>query len=152
MYGFLPEYHGSHREPLSQGPVIGGLRAGTVGRDANTQGGRGDNPGLTMWNIRSDNRFTQNWVLRVQWKKIDYNEEFFPYLTDGVNGKPVDDLDMGSEFGSELYYLFNWNSVAMISWVRFDPGTGLEQINEALTGRDDVASASRWAMEYIWRF
>lgn len=165
IYGYIPEYHGSRGEYANQGVVTGGLAAGRNIRDQNTQGGRGDNPGLTMWNIRVENKFNDHWVWRSQYRTFSVNEDYYPFLTRGLKKtrtdadgneetyyEPVKDHDLGSEWSNELYYLINWNAIVQLTYVYFEPGAAIAKTNKIWTGKDDAKRAERTAMEFIWRF
>ncbi|MBF0238181.1 MAG: hypothetical protein HQM12_10775 [SAR324 cluster bacterium] len=162
FFGYIPEYHGSRGVFAQQGVVTGGLAGGMDTRDVESQGGRGDNPGLTMQNIRLDVRFDQHWLLKSSLKLLSFNESFYPYLSPGIGGnyqtrgKPVTTLDMGNEINTEISYLVNWNVMVMLAYTQFIPGGGMKELASAYTGVDagsvKLESVSRTAMEFIVKF
>ncbi|MGK5091595.1 hypothetical protein WDW89_06195 [Deltaproteobacteria bacterium TL4] len=160
VYGYLPEYHGSRGVFGKQGVPVGGLGLGRDILDKQSQGGRGDNPGLTLWNLRLDARFTANWFYQMNYRMISFNEPFYPYLTTGfggtavTTGAPVTDTDMGTEWANEITYQVNWNVVIQFSYALFTPGPGIESVSRVYTGDNSFSptSASRTAMEFITKF
>ena len=150
LYGYIPEYHGSRGVFGETGPNTGGLLAGIFAgpRDRTVAAGRGDNPGLTMQNIRFDTRLFENYVYRTQYRNISYNEDFYPFLSNNI----VTERHIGNEWVNELYFLFNWNAIVQLSYTTFIPGKGMAAIAESLTGSTRVRAASRVASEFIWRF
>lgn len=152
LYGYVPEYFGSHRAFGGTGVTTGGAWFMANPQDRVALGGRGDNPGMTLLNLRFDNRFSEKWVYRLQYRTLEYNEDFYPYLTTGLNNEPVSEHKMGAEWGNELYYLLNWNAIITFAYTQFSPGPAIEKINEVYTGKKDTAVARRTAMEYIIRF
>lgn len=119
LYGVIPEYYGSHGKLGESGIPTGGLQGGNPQGGAHLAGGRGDNPGLTLWNINLGNRFHENWVYQTQYRWISYNQRFFPYLTEGDRGHSLSPLHIGSEWINEVYYILNWNTLIQLAYTQF---------------------------------
>ena len=153
LYGYLPELYGSMGGSQNSGGVAtGGLTNGSVG-------GRGDNPGMTMFGggITIEPKEFISYRTNFMWFEV--NEDFAVNST--APPAAVGGLDLSTEVKSGTLGQ-QWSNSLRISLSRnvhifgnatfFWPDEVIEDVTEDVYGKkaDDVAQ--RYAVALIWRF
>ena len=145
LYGYIPELYGSMGGTQQGGVATGGLVNGSIG-------GRGDNPGMTMYGggITIEPKEFISYRTNFMW--FEWNEDFaaFSPLT-GTNVQ-VDSGTAGQQWSNSLRISLNKNVHIFGNATLFWPGDAIEDVTEDVYGKkaDDVAQ--RYAVALIWRF
>jgi hypothetical protein len=156
LYGYLPELYGSMGGSQSSGGVAtGGLTNGSVG-------GRGDNPGMTMFGggITIEPKEFISYRTNFMWFEV--NEDFAvnstsppnnPALPPGFDpNTKVDSGTLGQQWSNSLRISLSKNVHIFGNATFFWPDEVIEDVTEDVYGKkaDDVAQ--RYAVALIWRF
>jgi hypothetical protein len=150
LYGYLPELYGSMGGTQATGGVAtGGLANGS-------QGGRGDNPGMTMigGGITIEPKEYISYRTNFMW--IEWNEDFAvnstaPLVLGGTNTE-VKSGTAGQQWSNSLRVSLSKNVHIFGNATLFWPGEAVKDLTEDVYGEkaDDVAQ--RYAVALIWRF
>jgi hypothetical protein len=151
LYGYLPELYGSMGGSQQGGVATGGLANGSVG-------GRGDNPGMTMYGggITIEPREYISYRTNFMW--IEWNEDFTaasPTLNPtpaGPQQVKIDSGTAGQQWSNTLRVSLSKNVHFFGNATLFWPGDTIKDVTEDVYGKkaDDVAQ--RYAVALIWRF
>ncbi|MEE9122063.1 MAG: hypothetical protein V3U56_12390 [Syntrophobacteria bacterium] len=145
LYGYLPELYGSMGGTQNQGGVsTGGLANGS-------QGGRGDNPGMTMigGGITIEPREYISYRTNFMW--IEWNEDFQLNTFNGAGNQQVDSGTAGQQWSNSLRVSLSRNVHIFGNATLFWPGDAVKDVTEIYGNKsDDVAQ--RYAVALIWRF
>jgi hypothetical protein len=146
LYGYIPELYGSMGGTQQTGGVAtGGLANGSIG-------GRGDNPGMTMYGggITIEPRDYISYRTNFMW--FEWNEDFavFSPLT-GTNVQ-VDSGTAGQQWSNSLRISLNKHVHIFGNATLFWPGDAIEDVTEDVYGKKSDDVAQRYAVALIWRF
>jgi hypothetical protein len=145
LYGYIPELYGSMGGSQAGGVATGGLLNGSVG-------GRGDNPGMTLYGggITIEPKPFISYRTNFMW--IEWNEDFV--AASAATGAPVqiDSGTAGQQWSNSLRVSLNKNVHIFGNATFFWPGETIEDVTKDVYGKkaDDVAQ--RYAVALIWRF
>ena len=153
LYGYLPELYGSMGGSQNSGGVAtGGLTNGSVG-------GRGDNPGMTMFGGGITIEPKEYISYRTNFMWIEWNEDFYvnstapPAAVGGLDlSTKVDSGTAGQQWSNSLRVSLSKNVHIFGNATLFWPGEAIKDVTEDVYGKkaDDVAQ--RYAVALIWRF
>jgi hypothetical protein len=154
LYGYIPELYGSMGGTQATGGVAtGGLTNGS-------QGGRGDNPGMTMigGGITIEPKPFISYRTNFMW--FEWNEDFkvnatapSAVLPPGVDpNTEIESGTAGQQWSNSLRISLNRNVHIFGNATLFWPGETIKDVTEDVYGEkaDDVAQ--RYAIALIWRF
>jgi hypothetical protein len=145
LYGYLPELYGSMGGTQEGGVATGGLTNGAVG-------GRGDNPGMTLFGGGITIEPKEYISYRTNFMWIEWNEDFaaFSPLTGAT--VQVDSGTAGQQWSNSLRVSLNKNVHIFGNATLFWPGEAVKDVTKDVYGEkaDDVAQ--RYAIALIWRF
>ncbi|MGD8706220.1 MAG: hypothetical protein PVH33_14970 [Syntrophobacterales bacterium] len=155
LYGYLPEFYGNLGGTQQGGVATGGLANGSLG-------GRGDNPGLTMFGggITIEPREFISYRTNFMW--FEYNEDFSVVNPNNPTGTPpaalfgpanieIDSGTLGQQWSNSLRISLNRHVHIFGNATFFFPGEVVEDVTEALGNENDKV-AQRYAVALIWRF
>ncbi|SHI60079.1 Alginate export [Desulfatibacillum alkenivorans DSM 16219] len=143
IYGYLPELYGNGT------PVF----TGGVQNYTGFGGGRGDNPGMTLYSAGITIAPKKFLIFRTNVNVFNWNEDFEIYnLVNPLKGpSPVSSGYVGTEWDNEVTFATSKNSFIKGQASAFFPGDGIEEATEALGAKSDD-TATRLAMEFIINF
>jgi hypothetical protein len=148
LYGYIPELYGS----MGGTQATGGVATGGLANGEN--GGRGDNPGMTLigGGITIEPKEFISYRTNFMW--IEWNEDFAVNTTAPVAGldTQVDSGTAGQQWSNSLRISLNRNVHIFCNATLFWPGEAVKDLTEDAYGKkaDDVAQ--RYAVALIWRF
>jgi hypothetical protein len=150
LYGYLPELYGSMGGTQATGGVAtGGLANGE-------SGGRGDNPGMTLYGGGITIEPKEYISYRTNFMWIEWNEDFAvnstaPLALGGTNTE-VKSGTAGQQWSNSLRISLNRHVHIFGNATFFWPGETIKDVTEDVYGEkaDDVAQ--RYAIALIWRF
>jgi hypothetical protein len=143
LYGYLPEIYGNGT------PVLTGGVQNTVGMG----GGRGDNPGLTMFSLGLKATPKRFLIYKTNINYFIWNEDFdVTSFVDGQTHIKVDSGYVGTEWDNEITFALSKSTFIKGQFSFFFPGEALEDVTTALSGSKSNDIASRVAAEFIWNF
>ena len=153
LYGYLPELYGNQGGSVEFGGVAtGGLANGT-------NGGRGDNPGMTMFGGGITIEPKEYISYRTNFMWFEVNEDFAvnstapPAAVGGLDlSTKVDSGTLGQQWSNSLRISLSRNVHIFGNATFFWPDEVIEDVTEDVYGKkaDDVAQ--RYAVALIWRF
>ena len=143
LYGYIPEMYGNGT------PVF----TGGLTNFAGFGGGRGDNPGMTMFSAGITAAPKKFLIFKSNVNFISWNEDFsVSNMVDPRKGSTyVESGYVGAEWDNEVTFATSKNSFIKGQVSAFFPGDGVEDVTEALGARSDE-TAARCAMEFIINF
>jgi hypothetical protein len=145
LYGYIPELYGSMGGSQAGGVATGGLTNGSFG-------GRGDNPGMTLYGggITIEPKPFISYRTNFMW--IEWNEDFV--VASAATGAPVqiDSGTAGQQWSNSLRVSLNKHVHIFGNATFFWPGEAVKDVTKDVYGEkaDDVAQ--RYAIALIWRF
>lgn len=154
LYGYIPEFYGNGT------PVfVGGLQNFT-----GTGGGRGDNPGLTMYSFGLTLRPKVFLIYHSNVNMFHWNEDFYVCnmvqpmqinpATKSLEKTPYTKVDggyAGTEWDNEITLALSKNMFIKAQAAFFFPGDAVKEVTKAL-GAESDETASRLGFEFIWNF
>jgi hypothetical protein len=150
LYGYIPELYGNQGGSVK----FGGVATGGLANGEN--GGRGDNPGMTLigGGVTIEPREYISYRTNFMW--IEWNEDFSviaagpPQL--GFTAVKVDSGTAGQQWSNSLRISLNKHVHIFGNATLFWPGETIEDVTEKVYGEkaDDVAQ--RYAIALIWKF
>jgi hypothetical protein len=146
LYGYIPELYGNLGGSQAQGGVAtGGLTNGSIG-------GRGDNPGMTMYGGGITIEPKEFISFRTLFMWIEWNEDFqvFSPLT-GTNVE-VKAGTAGQQWSNSLRVSLNRNVHLFGNATFFFPGEAVEDVTQDVYGKKSDDTAQRYALVLMWRF
>ncbi len=153
LYGYIPELYGSMGgSPNSGGVATGGLTNGAVG-------GRGDNPGMTLYGGGIIIEPKEYISYRTNFMWIEWNEDFYvnttapPAAVGGLDlSTKVESGTAGQQWSNSLRVSLSKNVHIFGNATFFWPGDAIKDVTKDVYGEkaDDVAQ--RYAVALIWRF
>jgi len=153
LYGYLPELYGN----LGGTQEFGGVATGGLANGS--KGGRGDNPGMTLYGGGITIEPAEYISYRTNFMWIECNEDFYvnstapPAALGGVDPSvKVDSGTMGQQWSNSLRVSLNKNVHIFGNVTFFWPGDVVKDVTKDVYGEkaDDVAQ--RYAVALIWRF
>ncbi|MBI9090679.1 MAG: hypothetical protein JEZ12_15795 [Desulfobacterium sp.] len=143
LYGYLPELYGNGT------PVITGGLQNTAGLG----GGRGDNPGLTMFSFGIKATPKRFLIYKTNINAFIWNEDFVvTSFADGRTNTQVESGYVGTEWDNEITLALSKSTFIKGQFSFFFPGDGVKDATTALSGTQSDDIASRVAAEFIWNF
>ena len=151
LYGYIPELYGSMGGTQQGGVATGGLTNGSIG-------GRGDNPGMTLYGGGIIIEPKEYISYRTNFMWIEWNEDFTassPTLAPTLAGPQqvkVDSGTAGQQWSNSLRVSLSKNVHIFGNATLFWPGDAVKDVTKDVYGEkaDDVAQ--RYAVALIWRF
>ena len=154
LYGYLPELYGSMGGTQNSGGVAtGGLANGAAG-------GRGDNPGMTLYGGGITIEPKEYISYRTNFMWIEWNEDFYVNSTAPPAALPpgfdpntkVESGTAGQQWSNSLRVSLSKNVHFFGNATFFWPGEAIKDVTKDVYGEkaDDVAQ--RYAVALIWRF
>ena len=145
LYGYLPELYGSMGGTQQGGVATGGLANGSVG-------GRGDNPGMTLYGGGITIEPKEYISYRTNFMWIEWNEDFAAFSPVTLATVQVDSGTAGQQWSNSLRVSLSKNVHIFGNATLFWPGDAIKDVTKDVYGEkaDDVAQ--RYAVALIWRF
>jgi len=145
LYGYLPELYGSMGGTQQGGVATGGLANGSVG-------GRGDNPGMTLYGGGITIEPKEYISYRTNFMWIEWNEDFAAFSPVTLATVQVDSGTAGQQWSNSLRVSLSKNVHIFGNATFFWPGETIKDVTKDVYGEkaDDVAQ--RYAVALIWRF
>jgi len=153
LYGYIPELYGSMGGTQQFGGVAtGGLANGS-------SGGRGDNPGMTLYGGGVEISPWEFLSYRTNFMWIECNEDFYvnstapPGAVGGLDlSTKVDSGTMGQQWSNSLRVSLNKHVHIFGNVTYFWPGDVVKDVTKDVYGKKSDDVAQRYAVALIWRF
>jgi len=152
LYGYLPELYGN----LGGTQEFGGVATGGLANGS--KGGRGDNPGMTLFGGGITIEPKEYISYRTNFMWIECNEDFYvnstaPPAALGFDPSvKVDSGTMGQQWSNSLRVSLNKNVHIFGNATFFWPGEVVKDVTEDVYGKKSDDVAQRYAIALIWRF
>lgn len=145
LYGYIPELYGSMGGTQQGGVATGGLANGSIG-------GRGDNPGMTLYGggITVEPREYISYRTNFMW--IEWNEDFAALSPLTGATVEIDSGTAGQQWSNSLRVSLSKNVHIFGNATLFWPGDAIEDVTEDVYGEKSNDVAQRYAIALIWRF
>jgi len=143
VYGYVPELYGN----LGGTVASGGVATGGIGNGA--AGGRGDNPGMTMYGGGITIEPVEYISYRTNFMWFEWNEDFA--VNTGAGDVQIDSGTAGQQWSNSLRVSLNKHVHIFGNATLFWPGDAVKDVTEAYGNRSDKV-AQRYAVVLMWRF
>jgi hypothetical protein len=146
LYGYLPELYGSMGGTQQTGGVAtGGFFNGSIG-------GRGDNPGMTMYGAGITIEPVEYISYRTNFMWFEWNEDFAVFNGNTLSNVEIDSGTAGQQWSNSLRISLNRHVHIFGNATLFWPGETIEDVTEDVYGEKANDVAQRYAIALIWRF